>query len=82
MISWLGVSQILIIVFCFLFSFSRLLKVTKGFFELISVFIQMDNNDIKKIAEFVAHTIRLFNHLAEKYNSMKDYGEKASASIS
>lgn len=48
------------------------MKVTNGFFELMSIFIQMDNNDIKKIARFVTYVIKLFDHLKEKYNKMRD----------
>lgn len=45
----LGICEVVLIILCLLFSLSRLLKVTNGFSELLSIFIQMDNSDIKKI---------------------------------
>ena len=63
--------EIILIVFCFLFGLSRLIKVTNGFSELVSIFIQMDSKDIRKISKFVNYIANLFDHLKEKYNKMR-----------
>jgi hypothetical protein len=66
----LGICEIILIVLCFLFSLSRLLKVTNGFSELLSIFIQMDNTDIRKIMKYTDYVHILFNHLRFKYEKM------------
>lgn len=70
-----GILEVVLIILCFLFSFNRLLKVTNGFSELLSIFIQMDNIDIKKILRFVDYSRNLFNHLRYKYEKMAEYVE-------
>lgn len=66
----------MLIILCFLFSLTRFLKVTNGFSELLSIFIQMDNTDIRKILKFTDYTKNLFIHLRYKYERM---GESAEA---
>ena len=62
-----GLAQVILIIGCFIFILSRLLKVTNGFSELLSIFIQMDNLDIKKILKYMEYVQNLFNHLQHKY---------------
>ena len=66
----LGITEVVLIIVCLLFSLSRLLKVTNGFSELLSIFIQMDNGDIKKIEKYMIYVYMLFTHLKSKYDKM------------
>jgi hypothetical protein len=57
-------------------------KVTNGFTELVSIFIQMDNIDIKKIGRFVNYVLRLFENFKDKYDIMKSSHENVPTSTS
>lgn len=58
---------------CLLFSISRLLKVSNGFKELVSILLQIDINDIHEIVKYVDYTRYLFNHLNDKNQRMGLY---------
>jgi len=66
----------------FLFTLTRLCKVTSGFEQLVSIFIQMGNSDIKNISRYMEFTQTVFYHLAEKNQKMiADSGINSSNSI-
>jgi len=67
---YLGIAQSMLLLVCFLFILSRLLNVSRGFTELLSIFVQMDNLDIRKIFRFMQFLISLFSHLDEKHQRM------------
>lgn len=77
-----AVTQAILIVACFLFIITRLCKVADGFQELVSIFIQMDNKDIKKILKFTNYVHSLFDHLNDKNIKMTMNSEYFSSSSS
>ncbi len=76
------ITEIVLILLSFLFSFTRLLKVTSGFSELLSIFVQMNDSDVKKIRKFTNYTKNLFTHLKYKYERMGDSQSGMSSSAS
>jgi predicted PurR-regulated permease PerM len=70
MMVYLGIAQVILLLLCFLFILLRLLNLSRGFTELLSIFVQMDNLDIRKIFRFMQFLIGLFGHLNDKNQRM------------
>jgi len=66
MMTVLAITQSILIIVCFIFIFTRLLNVSRGFTELVGIFVQMDNLDIRKIFRFTQFVIGLFGRLNDK----------------
>ena len=64
------------------FAITRLIKVFMGFSELVSIFIQMDNKDIKNILKFTKYIHTLFEYLNEKHTKMTNHIELSGSSSS
>ena len=75
-----AVAKVTLTLACLVFTLTRLCKVTGGFEELVSIFIQMDNTDIKKIVRFIEYSSTLFDHLARKHGRMGSAGDQNDSS--
>jgi hypothetical protein len=64
--TYLAIGQAGIIIIILILSVRQVFKVTNGFQELLSIFIQMDNTDIKQISKFTQQVTNIFGHLGLK----------------